>query len=300
MGESSRRQGETAALGAAAVICCCCLVTSSQWESRLVQGGGGEGRASLLLGASGGRGVGGGGRKAAQEIQEALSEVKATIVKLEAGVGGGGVGGYRPSGLATTLSPGIVSVAPEENTAITEQDLVCYTEGDAFLRLVNSCCKTLYFGPGTDALLPMDLPDSPPEAPYTSGLPYGVRYRYVVGNRNDIVFNGGSQAAIDWINHYFGFNIKTIAATGFRGGGQPGFAKKSTTYVPDARLPPESEYEGIHKMPKEIPLYEGMTVVDPKSLPPGAEVANPTTPPTSPKPHTRPPRPPPTLRTSTP
>ena len=189
-------------------------------------GGGGEGAFVTLIErrgrmrhgtrattGQGGARMGDGDAVASKEIKEALREVRATIASLEGK--SRSIGRGSPGQQSAMLGGGAADTSTEhasssDKNELTGEDLKCYIEGDAFLRLVNSCCKTLYFGPGTDALLPMDLADSPQAKPFTSGLPYGVRYRYAIGNGNDMVFNGGSRAAIEWMNRYFGFSIKTV------------------------------------------------------------------------------------------
>ena len=176
-------------------VCSCCLVAVGLMGSG---GGGGEGDFVTLIErrgrmrhgtrattGQGGARMGDGDAVASKEIKEALREVRATIASLEGksrSIGRGSPGQQRAmlgGGAADTSTEHASSSNKNE---LTGEDLKCYIEGDAFLRLVNSCCKTLYFGPGTDVLLPMDLADSPQAKPFTSGLPYGVRYRYAIGN----------------------------------------------------------------------------------------------------------------------
>jgi hypothetical protein len=207
VGRSRSARQIAALIGALLAVCGCCLAAVGLVGSG---GGGGEGDFVTLIQRRGR--IGDGDVVASKEIKEALKEVRATIASLEGksrSIHSKGSLGQQRAMIGGGAADTQLASSSDENR-LTEEDLKCYIEGDAFLRLVNSCCKTLYFGPGLDALLPMDLADSPQAKPFTSGLPYGVRYRYAIGNGNDMVFNGGSRAAIEWMNRYFGFSIKTV------------------------------------------------------------------------------------------
>uniref|UniRef100_A0A7S0ETN2 Uncharacterized protein n=1 Tax=Hanusia phi TaxID=3032 RepID=A0A7S0ETN2_9CRYP len=151
--------------------------------------------------------------------------------------------------------------------AVTAADLACFLQGKAFLDLMNSCCNTLYVSPFDEEILPMDFALSPVEKPYQQGLPFGVRFRYWVGNSNDIVFNGGTERTIEFINRYFGLELKTVAPSSK-------FIRKF--HADDNGEPDEGVLDNmVHalaRLPEELPLYEGMTTVDVSSLPPASAV----------------------------
>eukprot|EP00961_Rhodomonas_salina_P028735 387727-Rhodomonas_salina.1 len=56
----------------------------------------------------------------------------------------------------------------------------------------------------------MDYELGPAVAPAAMGMPYGTRFRYYVGRGNDLLFNGGDDYALEFINRYFGFDLRSV------------------------------------------------------------------------------------------
>ena len=82
-------------------------------------------------------------------------------------------------------------------------DYLSFFTSDMFAEMADSCCKTLYFPPGSGEKLPMDM-DLKGE--------YVLRLRNFVGGRNTLLFNGGDKYVIAFLNHYFGFHIKQVGS----------------------------------------------------------------------------------------
>ena len=147
----------------------------------------------------------------------------------------------------------------------TVDDYACFMKSDAFLELVNDCCKTIYVSPHASSRLPLELPLGPAENPAAKGLPFGTRFRYFVGKGNQFMFNGASQGTIDFINRYFGFDIKTVEVTSR-------FRKVVHAFKLGDSNPPKEFVEFLTDLPEVLPDYEGMLAVDVASLPPASTV----------------------------
>jgi len=159
-----------------------------------------------------------------------------------------------PYGVTTGTSSSTLGAPP------TPEEFKCYFESDWFMRLVRSCCKTLYIPPAAMGYLPMDYELGPAVAPAAMGMPYGTRFRYYVGRGNDLLFNGGDDYALEFINRYFGFDLRSVPT-------DTRFVKKVHTYVLGDPNPPREYVDIISMLPEELPNYAGITAVDVASLP---------------------------------
>ena len=171
--------------------------------------------------------------------------------------------GSTTSSLELTDVPTFGKVGSTSTCAATAADYKCVLEGDYFLQYMRSCCKTMYFPPCAQPLLPglMSLQLAPAESPAEMGKPAGVRFRYFLGNGNDIVFNGGTADTIRFINRFFGYDIKTTPV-------KHRFHFKAATFV-NGQPRIETKHNWVHLMPSELPNYDGITAVDVSSLPKG-------------------------------
>ena len=82
-------------------------------------------------------------------------------------------------------------------------DYLSFFTSDLFAEMSDSCCKTLFFPPGSGERLPFDL-DLNGE--------YAQRLRNFVGNRNTLLFNGADSHVITFINKYFDYKIQQVQA----------------------------------------------------------------------------------------
>ena len=146
----------------------------------------------------------------------------------------------------------------------TAGDYKCFIESDFYLKYMRTCCKTMYWPPSAQSALPelMTLPLSPAQSPADLGQPFGVRFRYFLGDGNDIVFNGGTDDTIRFINRFFGYEIKTTPV-------KHRFTRKAQAYVNGEPLAHILYQDVLHLMPQSLPNYEGITAVDVASLPQG-------------------------------
>ena len=155
-------------------------------------------------------------------------------------------------------------------TAATAQNFRCLVESQAFNHLVQTCCRSIVVPPSAQSLLPMDLSLGPQQHPAAAGYPVGTRFRYLLGNRNDLVFSGATEETIAFINHYFGYDLKQMkVSSDFRRRqhaevrGDPDLANKELTGMDDSIL---------NGMPGTL-TSEGVTAaVDVSSLPSGATI----------------------------
>jgi hypothetical protein len=149
-------------------------------------------------------------------------------------------------------------------TVATAGDYKCFIESDFYLKYMRSCCKTMYWPPSAQEALPglMSLPLAPAESPADLGKPFGVRFRYFLGDGNDIVFNGGTEDTIRFINRFFGYDIKTTPV-------RHRFTRKAQAYVHGEPVAHVLYPDLLHLMPQTLPNYEGITAVDVSSLPKG-------------------------------
>ena len=137
-------------------------------------------------------------------------------------------------------------------------------ESDFYLKYMRGCCHTLYFAPSVQKALSglMDMPLSPVLAPAEKGKPYGVRFRYFVGDGNDMVFNGGTAETVKFINRYFGWNIKTVPAS-------KNFLRKARANEYGLALSHDLYQETLGQMPESLAASGDVTAVDVASLPMG-------------------------------
>jgi hypothetical protein len=165
------------------------------------------------------------------------------------------------------------AVDEASSSSLMQQDSVHSTiaafrsliQSDFYLKYMRTCCKTLYFSPAAQSALSglMDMQLAPVQAPAASGMPYGVRFRYFVGDGNDMVFNGGTDQTVQFINRYFGYDMRTTSA-------KHRFTRKAQGYEIGVPLSHDVYQDLVEIMPQSLPDEQGMTAVDVDSLPAGA------------------------------
>jgi hypothetical protein len=209
----------------------------------------------------------GGGAARQQELSDVLT---APIEKVARSLGDSLAQAVRAGKSLTLLEqneddvPTFKGVQPSTAVA-TCADYKRLVECGVFLKYMQEGGQTMYLPPSAQSELSCleELPLAPVQAPASLGKPFGVRFRYFVGNGNDIVFNGGTEDTIHFINHFFGYDIKTTPV-------KHRFHRRAHAF---GHTIPVNHQAFLSLMPQELPNYDGITAVDMDSLPKGEAVA---------------------------
>jgi len=134
----------------------------------------------------------------------------------------------------------------------TENDYTALFSSDAFDYMSSHCCKTLYFPPDAENVLPTTLS--------TNGID-SQKLRDFVGNGNTLVFNGASSRTIRFLNQYFGLDMQTNPI-------ESDFSKRASYTIAGDPSTPSAYFEAIDEaMPATLKQTPGMIGVDTSSLP---------------------------------
>ncbi|EKX54103.1 hypothetical protein GUITHDRAFT_150153 [Guillardia theta CCMP2712] len=145
--------------------------------------------------------------------------------------------------LRTSLQPSLTTL---------ENDYMALFSSQAFDYMSSHCCKTLYFPPDAEDVLPTTLS--------TNGMD-SQKLRDFVGKGNTLVFNGASSRTIQFLNQYFGYQIESNPI-------QSDFSKRESYTVAGDPSTPSAYFEAIDEaMPAKLKQTPGMVGVDTSTLP---------------------------------
>ena len=165
----------------------------------------------------------------------------------------------RPEGRGRADRGPVSPQALHARTHVSASDLAGLVSSDVFNFLSQHCCRVLFFPATAQAALPLSL-----QGGVNGDL--AQRLRDFVGHANSLVFNGADANTLEFVNQYFGTEMKLTDVIS-------SFKMRAAYEIAGDQSTPMSYPEKIEEeLPDTLDANENVNAVDTATLPPATAV----------------------------